>query len=271
VTDISDLAQFYAAMVSVLGLYVQRDETYWRYLVAPAQHPVQILEDVQTGDPLGYVTLESGTLSTGEKQLTVLEAYLPDAGTAWSLLQMLRDTDVSQVSVQWPAQTPLVQLARLWGSRTVPGFQWLLRLHDVGDLLRRLNPALEYRLAASPWRNCTIELTINLFREAFRLHTKDGRRVEVTSLGFVDSSMGADGGDLLIPPDAFVRLLTGFRSLDALRDAWPDIQVKDAARPLVDVLFPPMDAYLSAPFHFMSSHDDFAKKDDLGLDTELSL
>ena len=252
-SDIPDLVQFYGDMAALLDLHIQRDESYWRYLIEPAQHPVKMVEDAQTGNLLGYVTLESGSLAMGGKRTTVVENYLPDADAAWSLLCSLCETGVAQVSVQWPAHTSLVRLARAWDSRTVPGFQWLLRVPNVAALLRKLGPVLEGRLAASPWRACTRDLIINLFREAFQLRLVGGKLVDVVPLGFVDSSMGADGGDLLIPPDAFVRLLTGFRSLDRLRDAWPDIQIKDAARPLVDVVFPPMDAYLSAPFHFMGN------------------
>ena len=57
--------------------------------------------------------------------------------------------------------------------------------------------------------------------------------------GFVDASMGAaDAGDLLIPPDAFVRLVMGFRGIEELRDAWPELHVRPAAAELVDALFP---------------------------------
>jgi len=63
--------------------------------------------------------------------------------------------------------------------------------------------------------------------------------------------MGADGGDLCIPPDAFVRLLLGYRGLDALTDAWPDIVVKPQALPLVNALFARINSYLYATYaHF---------------------
>ena len=117
--------------------------------------------------------------------------------------------------------------------------------------LGKIGPALQQRLAASAWRGLSRELTINLFREAFQLRFSNGKLASVDALGFVDSSMGADGGDLCIPPDAFVRLLLGYRSLDELFDAWPDIVVKPAARQLIDLLFPLMNAYLSTPYHYM--------------------
>jgi hypothetical protein len=78
-----------------------------------------------------------------------------------------------------------------------------------------------------------------------------GRLAGVDSLVFVDASMGADGGHLCIPPEAFTRLVTGYRTLDDLYDAWPDIVVKPEVRNLVDVLFPRLESYLFTPYHYM--------------------
>ncbi|RPJ49672.1 MAG: hypothetical protein EHM21_06550 [Chloroflexi bacterium] len=99
----------------------------------------------------------------------------------------------------------------------------------------------------------TTNLVINLFRQAYRLCFKSGKLHGVETLGFVDSSMGSDGGDLLIPPDALVRLIFGYRGLDQLRDAWPDIVIKPAARRLVDVLFPHMDSYLYSTYAYFGN------------------
>jgi hypothetical protein len=63
--------------------------------------------------------------------------------------------------------------------------------------------------------------------------------------------MGADPGDLLIPPDAFVRLVMGYRRLDDLFDAWPDILVKPEMQGLIEALFPPLSSFLCTPYHFL--------------------
>lgn len=60
--------------------------------------------------------------------------------------------------------------------------------------------------------------------------------------------MGADAGDLAIPPDAFLRLLFGYRNLDELHDAWPDIVVRPDRRALITCLFPKFDAQLWLPY-----------------------
>ena len=130
-------------------------------------------------------------------------------------------------------------------------FPWLLRFPDLARFLVRIGPVMENRLAGSVWRGLSTELIVNLYRQAFRLRFQSGRLAGVDSLGFVDASMGADGGHLCIPPEAFVRLVSGYRALEALFDAWPDIVVKPEVRNLIDVLFPPLKAYLYTPYHYL--------------------
>lgn len=78
--------------------------------------------------------------------------------------------------------------------------------------------------------NFTGTLCLNLYRQAYALKINRGQ-IMVEGLGFVDASMGADGGDSAYsPPDAFVRLLLGYRSLEQLRDSWPDIRIKAETR-----------------------------------------
>ena len=245
ITDMSRLVKLYEETTSSLDFHVRRTPAHWHYLLEAARHPVQIVENAQTGEPLGYVTLQRNPDS-----ITILECGLNRADVALSLLQLLKSEGAQQVLIAWPVSAPLVALARSLGSQMIPGGQWLLHFPEVAQFLSKIGPALESRLAASAWRGLSRALTINLFRRAYRLRFEGGHLAGVDSLGFVDSSMGADGGDLLIPSDAFVRLVSGFRSLDQLFDAWPDILVKPEVRPMVEVLFPPMQAYLSTPYHY---------------------
>lgn len=242
--DIPFLMQAYSEMTAPLDIFLERTSAHWRFLLEAAKHPVKILEDASTGEPRGYVTLQHRP-----EVLNVLESGLSHGEAALSLLQMLRAEAAPQVLIAGPACGALAALAVNLGSRRVPGGQWLMRFPDVAKLLMRIGPAMERRLAASAWRGLTRALTINLFRHSYRLRFESGRLSSVDSLGFVDSSMGADGGDVLIPPEAFVRLVTGFRSLEELSDAWPDILVKPPARALMEVLFPRLSAHLYTPYH----------------------
>jgi hypothetical protein len=115
-------------------------------------------------------------------------------------------------------------------------------------LLQKLAPVLAARLAASPYANLTADLTLNLFRQAYLLRFMAGELKRVEPLGFVDASMGADGGDLCIAPDAFVRLLLGYRTVDELADAWPDLVVRPTRRHLWQVLWPKQATYFWKPY-----------------------
>lgn len=243
--DLPLLQDLYAHGVPQLDFYLARSAAQWRYLLLDARQPVQLIED-QDGRALGYAIL-----SLTDARAFVREVGLPGAPEAWAFLQGLKALGRPEILIAWPQTTPLVQIARSLGSVTIREGQWLLRVTEMLPLLHRLGPLFEQRLAASSWRAASPTLTINLFREAYRLRFVEGHFAGVEGLGFVDSSMGADGGDLCIPPDAFIRLLFGYRGLAALADAWPDLVVKPTARSLIDVLFPPLASYLSTPYHYL--------------------
>ena len=118
-------------------------------------------------------------------------------------------------------------------------YAWYVRAHDLPALLRRLAPALERRLAASPFAGYTGELTVDLYRDAVRLVFADGRITEVLARRAVAASEPTVG----IPPDVFPQLLFGYRDLRELRYAYPDVTVGGVARALLPVLFPKRESW----------------------------
>ncbi len=209
------------------------------------------MERTETDDVLGYAVIQRS-----QKTVSVLENALPDAVTALALLQLLKSdawragphflADQFAAWLRWPASS---------AAETVPGGQWLVRIPDMASFLRKMGPLFEQRLAASDWHGLSAQITINLFRQAFGLRFEAGQLVAVDALGFVDASMGADGGHLCIPPDAFLRLLFGYRSLDELFDAWPDSTIKAEARDLINTLFPRLQPFLSTPYFYLGELD----------------
>jgi len=244
--DLPRLGELYRASLTSLQLCVLRNPQYWEYLMRWARYPVEILEDVQSGEIAGYAVISRGL---GDQSIRILESGISRGEVGLALLRLLKVETGKEILVAWSETSTLAQLARSLGSQTVPGGQWLLRIPDVARFLVKIGPVLENRLAVSAWRGLTIDFTLNLFRQAFRLGFVDGKLVRVEPLGFVDTSMGADGGHLCIPPEAFLRLVYGYRGLAELRDAWPDIMIKPEVRHLVEVLFPGMLSYLHMPFH----------------------
>lgn len=204
--------------------------------------------DQNSGRVVGYLCL----LSPPDRgTLRVIESGIPDAAVGWAVLRQLKRSPAAEIQLGWPLTNPLLQLGRSLGSTPTPGDQWLIRLPDVAALLTKLAPVWERRLAASSCAGLTTSLLINLFRQAFVVDWVAGQVRAVRAVGFVDASMGANGGDLCIPPDAFVRLLFGYRTLEELQDAWPDIVVRPASRHLLQVLFPKQQGYFWLPYLFL--------------------
>jgi hypothetical protein len=248
--DIPQLAQFYDGTMVTLDLTTLRNEAIWRYVIANAEHPIYIIEEmIEEGESkraAGYACI----WRQPNGDLRIAESGIPAADTALALLHLCKQATSGEVIIRWPEESTLVQVGRTLGSSRLPSDQWLIRLNNPRSFLAKLAPLFEGRLASSAHAGFTGDLTINLFRHAYRLHFAAGRLLEVKELGFVDASMGADGGDLCIPPDAFVRLLLGYRSLGELLDAWPDIVIRPTRRHLLDTLFPKRRAFFSMPYFY---------------------
>jgi predicted N-acetyltransferase YhbS len=113
-------------------------------------------------------------------------------------------------------------------------YAWYVRAPDLPALLRRLAPALERRLDASPFAGYSGELIIDLYRDAVRLVFAEGRLVEAQARRAPATAEPRVG----MPPDVFPQLLFGYRDLAELRYAYPDVTVRGAALALLPVLFP---------------------------------
>ncbi len=242
--DVPLLTARYAEVMSALDIYTTRSPEYWRFLLEREVYPVRMLEPAGGGAPEGYIV----TLPAAPGAILVAESGITTHAAALAALHLLKAEGASEIQVGWPETSALVRLGRSLGSTHVPAYQWLIRFTDLPALLLKLAPVFEQRLAASDCAGLTVSLTLNVFRQAYALDFEAGRLQRVRPLGFVDSSMGADGGDLCIPPDALVRLVMGYRSLDELRDAWPDIVVKPASRRALEVLFPRLQSYMWMPY-----------------------
>jgi hypothetical protein len=120
-------------------------------------------------------------------------------------------------------------------TRRVPPYAWYVRVPDVPRFLLHIAPALERRLLESPLARYSGELHITLYRGGLHLVFEDGTLKLAESWGGPAYSAIEDAG---FPPLVFLQLLFGYRSLDDLRYAFPDVRVKDEAELLLKTLFP---------------------------------
>jgi hypothetical protein len=130
--------------------------------------------------------------------------------------------------------------ARLPVSRVLDA--WYIRVPDVPAFLRVIAPALEKRLADSPQGGYTGELKLNFYRGGLHIGLERGRMAfEPWKPDRVEE------GDAAFPGLTFLQLLFGYRSLDELRHAFPDLSARtDEARALLPILFPKKDSNVLA-------------------------
>jgi hypothetical protein len=244
--------------MAALDIYTERNADGWRYLLSAAQYPVYVLEQRESGKIAGYVCAWRPDHGRGIK---IAESGIRSAETALAFLRLCKQEIDGEIQLGWPQSSTLVQVGRSLGGKQAPGDQWLLRITNMVSFLSKLAPVWERRVQHSACAGLTADLCLNLFRQAYRLRFVAGRLAAVENVGFVDASMGADGGDLCIPPDAFVRLLLGYRDLDELTDDWPDIVIRPASRYLLQTLFPKRHAYFWMPYlYYGQTEPAFARE-----------
>lgn len=114
-------------------------------------------------------------------------------------------------------------------------YAWYVRVPDLVALLRKIAPVLERRIAESVLVGYTGESKINLYRGGLRLVFENGalRSVEPWQTSIWNSAIDAS-----FPPLVFLQLMFGHRSLDQLRDMFPDVSASGEHQLLLQTLFP---------------------------------
>jgi hypothetical protein len=133
-------------------------------------------------------------------------------------------------------------------SATRRAYAYYLRVPDLPELLRRVAPVLERRLAESPLVGHTGELRLSFYRSGLRLVLAAGRVKSVEPWVPPHTAVGLDFGlpslderrpTAAFPDLTFLQLLFGYRSLDELEAAFPDCLMRgQEPRALLQALFP---------------------------------
>ena len=116
-----------------------------------------------------------------------------------------------------------------------PPYAWYVRVKDLPAFLMHIAPALEKRLATSPVAGYTGEIKLDFYRGGLHMVFEQGclTVAEPWRVPLYDSN--ASGG---FPPLVFLQMLFGHRSIEALRQAFPDVWVNDETMPVLNALFP---------------------------------
>jgi GNAT superfamily N-acetyltransferase len=125
-----------------------------------------------------------------------------------------------------------------------PPYAWYVRVPDLPAFIRHVAPVLEQRLAASVLAGYSGDLLLDFYRGGLRLAFEDGRLTVAEEWRRPVWGKEQPG----FPPLVFLQLLFGYRSLDELRHAYPDVTVGGHATPgaplLLKTLFPPQPSWL---------------------------
>ncbi len=239
------------SMVSAIA-----SERYWRYQIEEEKDPtigksmcVRMIVDT-AGAVQGYVMV---AIRRWGADLGVYALNLAD-GISWqavmpSLLRVLQ-TYGMQIPAVVPDAPPLSEISFWLGSAHPvydvlgealapyyePPYAWYVRVPDVPAFLRHISPALEKRLAHSTAAVYTGELTLDFFRGGVHMVFDRGR---ITLIEPWRAPLYKSNADATCPALVFLQLLFGYRSLDELRYAFPDVRVeKSEAKVLLHALFP---------------------------------
>ena len=104
-----------------------------------------------------------------------------------------------------------------------PPYAWYVRVPDVLAFIRHIAPALERRLANSAAAFYTGELTLDFYRGGMHLVFDKGH---ITHIEPWQAPAYKNNADASCPALVFLQLLFGYRSLDELRYAFPDVRVE---------------------------------------------
>ncbi len=251
--DIPLLRRLYDAGMGRYRLAAVRDEAAWRYeltghhLESVTARQFAVIERAD-GTTVGMLAYEP---SLWQGTALVVTAYELVAGESWlavtpSVLRALREIGAGLVAPDatqpldsliclLATEHPAYEVASQWLPEVRPAYAWYVRVPDFPVLIRQVAPALERRLAASPLAGHTGEIRISWYRDGLRLAFDGGRLVTAERW---QPTVEA-GGDCAFPDRTFVQLFCGHRSFAELSHAFADVWASDAARVLLQALFPP--------------------------------
>ena len=232
-------------------VYCPRDETLWRYelwgksekngdrlnwfiIETTAGEPVGLLGSsiILWGTRLASAQFE---LKPGVSWLQVAPSVLRGVKAYGEVLASRENKMLTDLYFGLGEDHPFCRITPTRLPEVRRSYAWYLRVPDLLGFLRHIAPALERRLAQSVAAGHTGELKLNFYREGLRLAFEGGRLalIEPWAPGHADDGSAGFAGQ------TFLQILFGYRSLEALRGAFPDCWCDgDDARTLLDALFP---------------------------------
>jgi hypothetical protein len=231
-----------------------RDESLWRYELfgkSPQNVNRAIFQVIETpdGEPIGYLAHSPNTwgpslvatqfeikpgVSWSQATPSVIR-YLHTAGLALKI-QEGKQADHDGFGFWLGREHPVYEVLHESLPRVRKPYAWYLRVPDLPDFIRHISPALENRLAESPYQGYTGEIKITFYRSGLWMGIEKGRLVKV---GHYSPSPYGHSGDAAFPGLTFLQLLFGYRNMEELTYAFPDCWYEtEEVFGLLNALFP---------------------------------
>jgi hypothetical protein len=140
---------------------------------------------------------------------------------------------LSGITFYLDQHNPIFEALGKLDSKAQTSDSWYIRVADLPKFIQHIAPALERRLVGSAVANYTGELKLDFYRSGLRLVFDQGHLTTAEHWRSTVLNNSADGG---FPPLVFLKALFGYRSLEDLRQAYPDVWVNKIV--LFSTLFP---------------------------------
>lgn len=260
--DVPFLMQVYAASIERHRVACVRTEATWRYeLQAHAEDniyraAVKIIETA-AGEAVGYVVhgprlfsprlmVRYFELLPGVSWLAVAPTVLRSVWATAEAYATQQQKELGGLACFFEDEHPLYRMMGDHFTPTEGGYAWYLRVADLPAFLSHIAPVLERRLAQSVAVGFSDELRLNFFVGGVRMQFEAGRIAAVETWSPKHGDFGQRGfGEASFPNLTFLQLLFGYRSLQELRDAFPDCTVaSDEVRVLLETLFPKQSSHV---------------------------
>jgi hypothetical protein len=252
--DLPFVAEVYALSAARSLVACVRDEATWRYGLlhcSPANLNARQLRLIETaaGTPIGLLAhpgyVWSPAMMATFYELKPGQSYLAVTPSVarylWAAGQTYAERDKSDhlaFGFQLGPEHPVYEAFGDKLPRTWRPYAWYVRVPDLPAFLRLIAPALERRLAASPFAGHSGELTLSFYRSGVQLSFEQGRLTSATHWQPAHDARNPHA-DANFPDHTFLHLLFGHRSLDEIEHIFRDCWAKeDSTRELVKALFP---------------------------------
>ncbi len=255
--DLPFIAELYEHGAQRQPIHCLRDEAQWRYELngRSAQNVNRRLLCVvesAAGEPVGFIA-HAGWLWGTQMWLS---AYELKPGVSWlavtpSVIRYLWATgeeygkrdqkECEAIGFGLGAEHPAYAAITDRFPRIHEPYAWYIRVADIPGFLRRIAPALERRLAASPAVGYSGEIKVSLYRSGLILRFEQGRLADVAGWA---PNPPEDWGNVAFPDLTFLHLVFGHRTFDELRCAFVDCGVvmpspiSDEICAVLNALFP---------------------------------